>query len=115
MHYVAPGTVVDLADGKPVYADGGLIRDDRPLLEQIARVAYEWYGRRRQALTLTYVGASNLFRVGDLITTIGSGATEEPIRTVITEIRIDLARDQGETHRTTIQTQWAELDVLRLV
>lgn len=115
LHYVAPGTVVHLDAGQLVHSEGGVIRDDRPLLEKLARTAFEWYGRRRQTLTLCYRQASDLFKVGDLITTIGSGETEEPIRTVISEVRIDFAKDDRETHRTTIHTQWAELDVLRLL
>lgn len=116
LHYVAPGTVVGLDDGKLVRTtSGGLVRDDRPLLERIARAAYEWYGRRRQALTIAYRRVCGEFRVGQLIAEIGSGETAEPVRSVVTEVRYDLARGENETHRTTIQTQWAELDVLRLL
>jgi hypothetical protein len=118
LHYVAPKTVVAVEHdtGKLVRTTtGGVIRDDRPLLKRLARLAYEWYGRRRQSLSFSYTGAKKYFRVGDLITELGEGATREPIRSVVTGIRIDFGRTETNTHRTTIQTQWAELDVLRLL
>ena len=116
LHYVAPQTVVAVEDGKLIRTNaGGIIRDDRPLLKRMARMAYEWYSRRRQALHFSYKGAKKYFRIGDLITEMGSGATREPIRSVVTQIRVDLGRTPGDAHHTTIETQWAELDVLRLL
>jgi hypothetical protein len=114
LHYVAPGTVVGLDDGMLVRTTGGVIRDDRGLLQRIARAAYEWYGKKRQAMTLTYDRVCNQFAIGQLITHVGKEETWEPVRSVVTEIRVDLAQSDGEKHRTTIQTQWAELDVLKL-
>lgn len=115
LHYVAPGTVVDLDDGELVKTtDGGFVHDDRDTLEALARVAYEWYGVERQTLQLTYLQAIGVAEIGDLVTTIGADETEEPIRTVVTEIRLDMGRSAEESHRTTISTQWAEMDVLQL-
>ena len=115
LHYVAPGTVIGLNDGKLDRHAGGFERDDRTWLSQVAGVAYEWYCRQRQAFSLSYRQASNLFVIGDLITSIGSGATKELVRTVITEVRIDLAQTENDVHRTGIRTQWAEMDVLQLM
>jgi hypothetical protein len=117
LHYVAPGTVVALQNGVPVRVTypGGFIRDDRDLLNDLAQVAYEWFGVLRQALTLTYRQAYQVVAIGDLITTIGSGATLQTLRTVVTEIRVAMSDRADSPHRTTIQTQWAELDVLRLL
>jgi len=112
-HYVAPGTIVDLADGRLRHTnEGGLIRDDRDRLEQIARLAFEWYGQQRQALTLAWRTAwiAGKFRIGDLITSIGAGATFERVRTVVTDIRVELAASDDQEHGTRIATQWAELD-----
>gem|GEM_PF-1652111 len=118
VHYVAPHTVVDVDDqGQLVRTDtGGFVRDDRDYLMDLARVAYEWYGVERQALALQWLGAdiAGRFAVGDLVTTIGADETEEDIRTVITQVRIDFAESDDQTHQTSIQTQWAELDVLQL-
>jgi hypothetical protein len=116
LHYVAPNTVVDLIDGAlQRTTSGGFIRDDRDMLKEIARVAYEWYGETRRALTLVYRQATALCRVGDLITQIGAAETLEAIRTIITEITVDLAEGPGQVDRTTVHTQWAELDVMRLL
>jgi hypothetical protein len=114
LHYVAVGTVVGLDGGKLVISDGGYIRDDRKLLERMARTAFEWYGRKRQAMTLEFNSIRNEFSIGQLIVSVGAEETYEPVRSVVTEIRIDLAQSDDQTHRTTIQTQWAELDVLKL-
>jgi len=116
LHYVAPWTIVDLLDGSLVRTlNGGFVRDDRGLLKDLARVAYEWYGQERQTLDLTYRSAAEVLRIGDLITKIGADATEETIRTVVTQITVTLARTTDEIHTTQIKTQWAELDPLRLL
>lgn len=115
-HYVAPHTLVDLDDGLPVYSDGGFIRDDRELLEDAARIAYQWYCFPRQSLTLTWRQADLLgMHVGDLIVEIGKTLTLETIRTVITELTIQFADSANSVETCTLQTQWAELDVLRLL
>lgn len=118
MHYVAPGTVVGLLDGDLVATSGGgLVRDDRDWLDQLARVAYQWYGTQRQALTLGYrqVIGPDALTIGDLIVTVGSGETEQDVRSVVTEIRVDFAQTENDVHRTMIHTQWAELDALALL
>jgi hypothetical protein len=123
LEYVAQGTVVDTTnDGVLVYAKtGGFVRDDREWLKDLAKLAYEWYGEERWALTLTYDQAQTLWsgtsyiEPGDLIVEIGADESEQAIRTVVTEIRIDFAPEiegdgPGQPHRTTVRTQWAELD-----
>jgi len=124
LHYVAPNTVVDLDDGDLVRlpaASDGFIRDDRDLLRAIARMAFEWYGTPRRTLHLAWntVRDAHEFDVGDLITQIGADETAQDIRTVITTVRVDLAttREDGDRqfHRTTIQTQWAQLDALEVL
>lgn len=117
LEYVAPGTVVDVDDDGTLKRTnaGGFIRDDREDLADLARLAYKWYGVERQSLELVYRQATGVFSIGHLVATIGADQTEEEVRTAITEIRIDLARESTQTHRTTVRTQWAELDVLRLV
>lgn len=119
LHYLAPNTVVDLEDGdlKRAPAAGMFVRDDRDLLEALARIAYEWYGRERQALTLAWKQAAELwqFEIGDLVVKIGAAETEQDVRTVITAIRVEFGQSDQQPHRSTIETQWAELDVLSLI
>lgn len=123
LEYVAQGTVVDTTnDGQLVQMkDGGFVRDDREWLADLAKIAWEWYGEERSALTLTYDQAQTLFSAestiepGDLIVEIGGDESLQAIRTMVTEIRIDFAPEiegegPGQPHRTIIRTQWAELD-----
>ena len=114
-HYVAPNTVVGLEDGElQRTTTGGFVRDDRPQLKAIARTAWEWYGVTRRALSLTYKQVAGVFRAGDLICQIGKNETLQDIRTVITEVRIDLAKSEHDIHRTHVRTQFAELDPMQL-
>jgi len=116
---LVPGTVLGVdTHGDLVTAAGQYIRDDLALLEDAARLAYEWYGQDRKTLRLTWEQVQNagLFHVGDLVAEIGpEGEEAETIRTVITSIRVTFAQSTKETHTTTIQTQWAELDVMELI
>ncbi len=116
LHYVAPGTVVRCVAGKlQRTTEGGFIRDDRNLLQQIAAVAWQWYGQPRQSFSFSFRQASGLLSIGDLITQIGSGGTQQTVRSVVTSVKIDFARADGDTHRTTVETQWGELDPLKLL
>jgi hypothetical protein len=109
-------TMVDVQDGDRVESGSSTyyIRDDREMLEQIARIAHEWYAVVRQTLSVTWNQIENagLFSIGDLITTIGADETEEDVRTVITSIRIAMAQSDQQFNRLTIETQWADLDLV---
>jgi hypothetical protein len=116
LHWVAPGTVVEIRDGLLVRSDsGGFIRDDYDEMLDLAKLAWQWYGSYRQSFTLSYKQATCAIKVGDLITTIGAGDTLQNVRSVVTEIHIDFARSNKDTHRTTIHTSFGELDVLKLL
>ncbi len=108
LDYVAPNTVVGVSDGKLQRSNGGYVRDDRDRMRQLAEAAYEWYREERQAFTLTYRQVSGAFKLGQLITQIGSGDTLEAVNTPITSIEWDLLAGT-----TTISTGFAELDVLQ--
>ena len=109
MDYVCPGTVVGVKDGILQTSNGGFVRDDRAYMKDLAYLAYQWYGVVRRAFSLTYHQLSTLFVPGMLITQIGSGATLESVRSVITKVGYDFR--QGTT---SIHTQYAELDVTAL-
>jgi hypothetical protein len=121
--WIAPGTVTGVRDGKlertapdgSLLREGFVLRDDRDKLRELARRAYEWYAKPRQSISVTYRQALGFFKIGNLVTSIGSGTTSEELRSVVTSIRVDLAQREGDTHRTTVSTQWGELDVLRLL
>ncbi len=104
--WIVAGTVVAVAGGElKKTLSGGFLRDDRPKLRDIARMAFEWYGKQRRALNLSFSVITSGFEIGTLITSIGSGATLEDINTCITSVTYDL---QG--NRTTLHTQFGELD-----
>lgn len=113
-HIILADTVVAVGSGgELITSDEQWIRDDRELLEDAARIGYEWYGVERQSVTLTYRGAQNaaLFPLGSLVTSIDGDA----VRTVISSVRVEISDKKDQPHRTTVRTQWAELDVLSLL
>jgi sirohydrochlorin ferrochelatase len=99
--------------------DGGFVRDDRELLKDVARSAYEWYGQTRRAMTVVIhdlvarvkraepdppTGALYTdLRIGVLITRLGAEPTD--VNSVVTKLAFDLR--QGTI---TVTTQYAEFD-----
>jgi hypothetical protein len=104
LDYVCPSTVVAYKDGGLIYSNGGFVRDDRPILQNLAQAAWAWYGTPRQSFELTYHQLMNV-RLGALVTSTGAGATEQTINSVITHVQMDLRKGT-----TTIKTNFAELD-----
>lgn len=113
-HYVAQGTVVAVADdGTLATSSGGLLRDDSDKLQALARLIYQWYALDRQSLELSLAYVTGKLVVGDLITTVGSGADEITVNSVVTGVKYQFPEQQGSragAARTTITTEFAELD-----
>lgn len=108
LDFLAENTIVDLKAGVPVLADSAaVLRDDRKYLKDIARIAFEWYREDRNALTVEFRQLRNLFGLGQLITTIGSGSTQSNINTVISCLTYNF--DKAGT--TTVETSDQTLDV----
>ena len=104
--YVAEGTVVGIDPaGALITTQGGYVRDDREMLLDIARIAYEWYSVQRQAMDITLHTLIPAVRRGQLVATIGHLSNIEILNTIVTSITWNTR--QG-TH--TVQTQFAELD-----
>lgn len=120
-HYVAMGTMVaiDPETGELMMTLApGHVRDDRPKLRALARLIYEWYRTERQSVELSMAYISARLSIGDLITTIGQGDSIQTINSVVTLIKYEFPRQEGSgpaAARTTISTQFAELDAKRLV
>lgn len=110
--YVATGTVIGLEeDGKLRHQTaGGYLRDDRQKMQTIAKQAYVWYQRIRQAVTIPFGGFFHYLEPGHYLVELGNAADAEPIEAVVSSIEHDLL--QG---RTTIQTDYAELDFRRVI
>lgn len=111
LDYVVEGTVIGLEeDGKLVrQPTSEYLRDDRPQLAELARLAWIWYSRLRQAMTLSFKGYFASLPVGGYLVTLGSGNDAEPIEAIVSSVAYDCMR--GET---TIQTDYAELDFRRI-
>jgi len=112
LDYVHGGCVLGHADGVLQYpGQAYFIRDDREYMEDVARLAFDWYGVKRQAFTFLIKQVIGLHSIGDLITQIGSvpEGTAQEVNSVVTGLVIDLA--QG---RTELTTSFAELDFLQL-
>lgn len=107
LDYVVPGTVVAVnASGTlTTNSSGGFITDDRERVENIARMAYEWYSATRYALHVSVNDLVCDFSIGQLITTIEHGTLTRTINSVITDISLDLV--QGTS---SVKTQFGQLD-----
>lgn len=127
LDYVVPGCVVGIdAAGELIRStSGGYVRDDRPQLKALAKLAWQWYGQPRHALTLTTSLTNNALEVGDLIVSVGDPDLEgdvhvDDVNSVITSIRITMPLAEGEgplsvpIPRMTYETAFAELDILKL-
>lgn len=116
--YVLKDTVLDTDTNGQLMTvtQSGYVRDDRDKLQDMARLAYEWYSVERIALDVTFhsldasVGApdNDTLNIGDMITTLGQDSFET-CNSVVTEISFD-TRAQTRT----IKTQFVELDVASL-
>lgn len=126
--YVAKQTVVDVdADGDLVETDSDYVtyvRDDTDKLEDMARVAYEWYTTDRAVVAMDTRRITSELSVGDMITTMGditySAYTShaQTVNTPITSIRIRIPRIRAGSHSEptmTVMTGAAELDPLTLL
>lgn len=107
LDYLAPYTIVGVHEGQIQQTEeGGFVRDDRDRLEALAQVAYEWYGRQRQALSLAYRQVEQYLLVGELVTQIGAAGNVQEVNAAVTAIRYDLAAGT-----TQVTTDFGELDL----
>lgn len=127
LDYVVPRTVigVDAATGELVRHAGGIVRDDRPVLLRVARLAYEWYKSARTSIefeTTQFRSPDDLW-LGHLITGIGdpdvAGAHQMAVNAVVTQIELTFPRGPVgpglPTARAKYNTQYGQLDPLRIV
>lgn len=111
LDWVAPGTWVGLRDGVPQQTtEGGFVRDDRHILRNLARLAGAYYLTERRAFTLTYNQIREYVKPGDIIATVKQGGDDLEVNALVTRVRYDL-----DAQSTTIETDFAELDVLSFV
>lgn len=111
LDYVVPYTVVGLADYEVIQTTtGGVIRDDRPRLRQVAFSAAAWYGRVRQAIQARSAKMLPYVELGDLITELPSAYEPEPVNTAVTSLLFSFA----DAHRPFVafETTFAEFDFI---
>lgn len=110
LDYVVPGTIVALNNGAIVDTGaGGLLRDDRDRLKDIARFAFEWYQSEQQTLDVTWSQQVFDFELGMMLTTLGETDPEE-INTVVGTITHNWANNT-----TSITTIGDEFDVRQVI
>lgn len=120
LHYVAPNTMVaiDPDTRAKITSSGGFVRNDEPKLQALARLVYEWYRTPRQSIELSFTYVTAKLAIGDLITTIGQGDSLQTINSVVTGVKYEFSFREGSAPgiaKTTISTQFAELDARRFV
>lgn len=126
LDYVVPGTVVDLDEqGRLVLSEGGYVRDDRPKLREIARVAWGWYSHPRRAMTFSRFGISTALTYDQ---SLGSDPDNDPaaylrlgqmirdfagkeIDALVTSIECVWPGSPGQMAFTTVRTSFAQMDV----
>ncbi len=110
LDWMAVGTIYDVVNGAlQTVSTGGALRDDRELCVQIAQIAHQWYGVERAEVSLTTGRPELPADVGDLITTIGTGATEQTINAVVSQINYDF-----RSGRMSLTAGFSELDFAAL-
>ena len=106
LDYVVPSTIVGIdADGTKLESEGGYVQDDRTKLQDIARLAYEWYSTDRVAVQFTYKTTKVALSPGEMIATITSGGTPQNINSVITRVDFDFVGGY-----CAVSTGYGELD-----
>ncbi len=110
--WLAAGTIYDIdgAGALKTVATGGALRDDRSLCRDLARLAFDWYGLERAQVSIQSTAETITLKPGDLITTIGTGAAQETVNALVSQVMYDF-----EAGRTSIQAGFAELDFTSLV
>ena len=85
-----------------------MLRDDRSYMLDTARLIFEWVGRPRQILELSYVSDGTIpIDVGFLVTAIGGGsASAVALNSVVTFVSINL-----QTGAVSLKTSVAELEL----
>ena len=114
LDWLAKNTVYDINDqGVPLtVGDGGPVQDDRRILEDLARLAYDWYQQPRASLGIDFKNVQQPVALGTLITTIGTPGdpTEQTINATLSQITI-----QPEVGQSSLSAGFAELDFRGLV
>lgn len=109
--WMPAGTIYDCENGTlKTAAVAGALRDDRDLCVQVAQIAYQWYGEERAEVTIDITDIELPVRLGNLITTIGTGDTQKTVNAVVTQISFNF-----DQRTTSIMAGFAELNFAGLI
>lgn len=99
-----PSTVVETDEGNLVKSPNKeqILRDDRKKLEDIARLAYEWYAVRRHAYAITYSQLVRDVIPGQIAVNIDGEVTDSQVTSVTWDFN---------SFQTSIATAYAEPDL----
>lgn len=128
LDYMVEGTAFRVEGRQLVLSTEDIIlRDDREKLEQLAQVAFAWYGRTRKSIQFDTQFISDGLEIGDLITGLvvdrdgneygadpDNDVEPEEINTVVTSITISngIGRDKPPAPQMSYKTEFSELDVI---
>lgn len=109
--YVAPGTVKDVTNGALTYETSGLLRDDGDRVRQVAALAAAWFGTPRATVRINVSTMALSSVVGSMIAAIVGPEGVTWCNTVVTR---RVWQFDAEGVRTTVQTDYEELDFVNL-
>lgn len=105
--YLIEGTVVAVKGGALQTTEGGHLRDDRRRADDLAKLAFQWYGETRQTLNMGFRGIAEGFSVGQLVTSVKQDGVTQTVNTVISAVTLDL---KGLS--SSVATNFSELDLV---
>ena len=87
LDYLAPHTVTGVEDGElTINAAGGLLRDDRQVLADLAAAAMQWYRLPRRSLTASWRNLIHELTPGVIITDVGQAGYTREVGRVVGEV-----------------------------
>lgn len=106
--YVLAGTITGVSDGALVEQGVGEVkRNDARRLREIAAMARAWHGQARATATFSLRTVTARHQPGSYLSRLRSGADDQPLGTVVTQVSWDLSRP---VMTTAVATGYQELD-----
>lgn len=112
LHYLAANTIVGVDGNGELLLSGSAryIRDDRAKLQELATLAYQWYGSDRTAVKLQTQHFTNQLDRGQMWATVDSATTN----TVVTSITLNAnVGTEAKQPVAIFETSYAEFDVIQ--
>ena len=91
LDYLAFGTIYDVQDNiLKTCTDDGPLRDDRDICQQVAIIAYDWYGVDRATFSMSIQHTVLPVDIGTLISTVGTAEAQETVNATVNRITHNL-------------------------